>query len=777
MKITTRIAVGLALLTGLMVGVLGYQLRTVNELQAINQELSRTNLEVARLSIRLVQELEGVREFASKSLVLEDEGYEEQWAAWERAVDEGLEGLGRLALGPLERQAIRDVVLGWNRYRMELAPLRTSSEARPDGPELLALLDRIEEAMDELRAGVEAVIDANHIEVTRHAQASAVAGAHAGRVALTAAVGAGVLGFLICIILYFSISGPLRRLTRGTAEIAEGRFHYRLQADGRDELADLARDFNRMATKLDELEEMKRDFTSHVSHELKGPLAAIHETILVLLDRIPGPLNDKQERLLTLSRHSATRLSGMISNLLEISRIESGSLHLEVSRISPVDLVEEVLREVSPLAEDRRLTLEVEDSWTCRWIVGDEELLRDIASNLVGNAVKFSPDDGRIHIRLAQLDSLPEGMPERHKVALAGEEPPFLLMEVEDEGPGIPPEHREGVFEKFYQVRRGVRLKGQGVGLGLAICRKVVLAHGGAVWAEEGAEGGALLRAVLPRIPAAYRDVAPDPGDLQVAEIPSVHREVQDPGKEGIRGASHASPEGDARTEEGSAVAGAGEEGKEGRSGAEASTARAGRVRPGALLLAALVATTLLGASGCTHLGLGSPPPDRANPEPEETRSTSPESTREPTPAEAPDGDRILEEADQRFYEGNFVEAERAFVRYLESYEARWPPQEARALWGLAMIHLLPDSPLHDQPRARTFLEQLSARYAGSVRGDQARWIVGILDELDQIRTQVDQQEALLGQLTETVEQLRRIDLNRRPTRPRPDTLPPLPRR
>jgi two-component system, NtrC family, sensor histidine kinase GlrK len=506
MKITTRIALGLALLTTLTVVVMGYQLRTVHQLQSINQELSLTNLEAARISIRLVQELEGVREFAAKSLVLEDTDYVEQWRTWEEAVDQDLEQLATLELGPQERQAYRDLAMGWRGYLREIAPLRTDEEARPSGAELLPVLDRIEELLGDLRVSVEEVIDANQAEVARQAEASAAVGVRATQISWAAALGAGALGLLICLVLYLSISGPLRRLTRGTREIAEGRFEHRLPARGRDELSDLAQDFNRMAEKLDELEDMKRDFVSHVSHELKGPLAAIHETILVLLEGIPGPLNEKQAQLLALSRQSATRLSGMISNLLEVSRIEGGAMAMDAGWVDPVELVGMVMEELAPLARERELKVELVqgDEAPPSPMMADGDRLHEVVGNLLGNAIKFTPRGGRITLRMTGTGSPPS----QAREGVRNEAPPFLLLEVEDDGPGIPQEHRTGVFEKFYQVKRGVRLRGQGVGLGLAICLNVVRAHGGAIWVEKGATGGALFRVLIPQVPRELEESA-----------------------------------------------------------------------------------------------------------------------------------------------------------------------------------------------------------------------------------------------------------------------------
>src|SRR5205814_10183710 len=113
-----------------------------------------------------------------------------------------------------------------------------------------------------------------------------------------AAIGALILGLLLSAQIIRSIVGPLGRLTEGTREVSAGRFAYRLDATGGDELAQVARDFNSMTERLDELDRMKRDFAAKVSHDLKTPLSSMQETIGVVLDEVAGPLSPKQRQLL-----------------------------------------------------------------------------------------------------------------------------------------------------------------------------------------------------------------------------------------------------------------------------------------------------------------------------------------------------------------------------------------------------------------------------------------------------------------------------------------------
>lgn len=192
---------------------------------------------------------------------------------------------------------------------------------------------------------------------------------------------------------------------------------------------------------------------------------------------------------------------------------------------------------------------------------------------------------------------------------------------------------------------------------------------------------------------------------------------------------------------------------------------------PSRFFVFALAAVLLVGGpAGCG--GLFGSDPEPVTPEaPEPPRDTA-ESEPDPPQDSVARPVSLLERAEERFEAGDYREAESLFVRYLESGSVTRDGQTDRALWGLAMVNLLPESPIRDRDRAMVALDRLVLAHGGTVRGAQARWVRSLLQELEEIRTQVDQQEQLLRQLTETVEQLRRIDLNRRPPRPPPDTVP-----
>src|SRR5206468_5675663 len=132
--------------------------------------------------------------------------------------------------------------------------------------------------------------------------------------------------------------------------------------DGRDEFAELARDFNAMAQRLSELDQMKKDFVSHVSHELKAPLASMRQVFLLLLQEIGGPLNDQQRRLLRLSSNSAERLTAMVGNLLDVSRMEAGTMEYVMQPHDIAALAQGVADEFEVQANERNIRLKIESN-------------------------------------------------------------------------------------------------------------------------------------------------------------------------------------------------------------------------------------------------------------------------------------------------------------------------------------------------------------------------------------------------------------------------------
>jgi len=293
-----------------------------------------------------------------------------------------------------------------------------------------------------------------------------------------------VLAAVAVVLTVRSISVPLRRLTEVTRAVAGGALETRVEVEGNDEFARLADDFNAMVRRLDELDRLKRDFVSHVSHELKTPLAAMQETTRLLLDEAPGPLTAKQRRLLELTLQSARRLAAMIRNLLDLSRLEAGAMDYDRRPWTLEELVVPAAAELEAWARERGVGVEVRVEQPSGEVPCDRDRIVQVVQNLLDNAVKFSPSGSTVVVRARVVDEATDP-PRRAEVAVA------------DHGPGIPPEERRRAFERFRQLAGGRRRANAGVGLGLAICRQIVEAHGGEIVIADNPGGGTVVQFTL----------------------------------------------------------------------------------------------------------------------------------------------------------------------------------------------------------------------------------------------------------------------------------------
>ena len=288
--------------------------------------------------------------------------------------------------------------------------------------------------------------------------------------------------FLVICISFFttrSITKPLMVLVEKTKEISRGIFKGDLKIAAPPEIAELTGAFNVMCDKLKRVERMKSDFFSTMSHELRTPLTSIKEGIGLLQDGVGGSISDKQKRLLSILSEETYRLIGLVNSLLDLSKMEEGMMtyHFQEEYLSP--LVRRVVTEMMPLIEAKKIQLQTETGEALPVLKLDPERILQVLRNLIGNAVKFTPEGGQIRIS-----------------ACLGNE--GVEFSVKDTGPGIPKENVKVIFEKFNQLPVKYSKWTKGTGLGLAIVKHIVTAHGGKVWAESEPGKGSTFIFVLP---------------------------------------------------------------------------------------------------------------------------------------------------------------------------------------------------------------------------------------------------------------------------------------
>jgi signal transduction histidine kinase len=262
--------------------------------------------------------------------------------------------------------------------------------------------------------------------------------------------------------------------------------------------------------KLQELDRLKSEFVSNVSHDLRTPLSAIQMSVDNLVDGIAGEVGEPLRAYLQRIRTNTERLTRLISDLLDLSRIEAGRIYLNPEPIVVMDLAWEVVDGLRPVAVERGLECVLAPSDGPLVAYADRDRSHQILMNLVGNALKFTPAGGRITVTAAAVTANAECGPRNAESAPLDATPhsalhtpnstfrAFVEIAVEDTGEGIPPDQLETVFEKFHQVRRDGKAKVQGTGLGLAIVKSLVELHGGRIQVQSRLGHGSRFAFTLP---------------------------------------------------------------------------------------------------------------------------------------------------------------------------------------------------------------------------------------------------------------------------------------
>ena len=248
----------------------------------------------------------------------------------------------------------------------------------------------------------------------------------------------------------------IRRLERAANRIAQGRFDQPVVDDGEDELGELAAAFDRMRVQLAQLDTARKEFVANASHELRTPLFSLGGFLELMSDEELD--EETRAGFLVTTREQVERLTRLSADLLDLSRIDAGRLHVESEEVVLADVARALLDELQPIAEAAGHVLTV-DAEPDAWALADEERVIQIGRALVANALVHTPPGTRVVVR-------------------TGKEGETARLSVTDDGPGIPDEHAERIFDRFYRVEGP---QASGSGLGLAIARELAARMGGSV--------------------------------------------------------------------------------------------------------------------------------------------------------------------------------------------------------------------------------------------------------------------------------------------------------
>jgi signal transduction histidine kinase len=242
-----------------------------------------------------------------------------------------------------------------------------------------------------------------------------------------------------------------------------------------------------------ELEETNRDlvrknheiqeFYHTLSHELKTPLTSASEFISIVMDGLAGPVNKTQLEYLAIAQDSCRQLRGCINDLLDATRLDTGKLTVELKPTALDELVHRVVSAMRPVAMQKKVALTEKVQPNLPRIPLDEYRITQVINNLLSNALKFTPEEGCIDVKVGEAGSMPD----------------VLEISISDTGCGIVKEDRDRIFDRLYQVKAGDAATGQGLGLGLYLCRELVQLHGGNIRVESGPGQGSTFTFVLPK--------------------------------------------------------------------------------------------------------------------------------------------------------------------------------------------------------------------------------------------------------------------------------------
>ena len=264
---------------------------------------------------------------------------------------------------------------------------------------------------------------------------------------------------------------PLKNISKATKRFAKGDFSTRVAISGRDEIAELGESFNQMAESLDNLEKMRNSFLANVSHDLRTPMTTISGFIDGITSGAIPP--EKHNYYLGIISDEVHRLSRLVSDLLDISRLESGERKFTLVNFDIAEMARIILISFEQKISDKSLDVIFESEEDAMFVLADKDAIHQVMYNLMHNAVKFARDGGKFAISINRASNK------------------SVRISIYNEGEGISKEELPLVFDKFYKTDKSRGLDKSGVGLGLYICQTIIKAHDGEIRAESPGGNGA----------------------------------------------------------------------------------------------------------------------------------------------------------------------------------------------------------------------------------------------------------------------------------------------
>ena len=495
MKLTifSRLVIGYLAIFILAMAVSMYTIFQLYQLETLTRSILAVDNRLIDYEQKLSDILLSLMRNEKKFIIIKEEGLYNQFIQARDDFDKFLEIAGTVSNDVEVRKMLAEIKHLYDKYQSlfqaEVQYLRAGEQYPIDryNEEKESAINGITEILRELRAynqqsTYNKIIKLDEIEST------------AGSVAVVIGITALTIGIIISVFITINITKPLSVIKKKTREISRGNFGDDLTLSSPPEIKELAQAFNLMCTKLKKIDRMKSDFYSLMSHELRTPITTIKEGTNLFLESLKGrEVTEKQKRLMTIINEECNRLINLVNSLLDLSKMEAGMMVYNFSQADIISLINKITREMEPLAETNNIIIETGISEGLPPVRADTDKILQVLRNLIGNAVKFTPNGGyvRISARKWVRDS-------GHNPQSPMNDREFIEVSVEDTGSGIPKEKMDIIFDKFKRATFGDSSIISGSGLGLFIVKQILTAHGGEIWVRSTLGKGSIFTFILP---------------------------------------------------------------------------------------------------------------------------------------------------------------------------------------------------------------------------------------------------------------------------------------
>ena len=477
MRIASKIFLVSACAILLLGGVAAWSIVAVSRLAEVNRDIAMRAVPAIETASGLPESFRRLVRLEAKHLVLRDRAYADLWNERATRAASELDRLGTLLVTPDEIAWHRRTVTAFAAYRAHVEQERAHM-ARGEMERAQQISERAaREAAEQAETSVIKLTAASNAALGRAQADAATLAARTWTAVVAAFLGGLVVALAATGFVAYRMTGALGRLSRATRELADGAFTEALPEDRNDEIGDLGRAFNRMAARLKEVDTLKEDFFSQISHDLRNPLTGMRGAAQLLIQgKAGGRLDPRQAHLVRIIDDSVDRTLGLVNQILEFTRLRARLMPLERRPVDLAKVVARALDELLPQAEGGGVGLGSTTSGADFTVHGDEAGLMRVVANLVGNAIKFTPRGGSVAVQVRDWGA-------------------EIEVRVTDTGEGIAADALPRIFDPYRQAHAGRN----GSGLGLAVVKGFVDAHGGRVVVESEPGKGSVFVVTLPK--------------------------------------------------------------------------------------------------------------------------------------------------------------------------------------------------------------------------------------------------------------------------------------